>query len=448
MLVSERLDLPYQHEGARFLAARERAGLFDEPGVGKTFQAIEALDALKLRRGIIVCPAAVREVWLGEFRKFAAFPRKIIKGKDIQDLNLWLRHKVDVLLLSYEMASAWAKRMEGDVFDFCILDEAHYLKSKSAGRTRALLGSECDGAYGLCRWACYVWALTGTPNPNDPADIWTIMRFCKATPLTQRIFQDRYFTKRQGSYSASYTVREAMLPELKQAIRSFSLRRTKKEAGLQLPPIWLTTTQVDGDTAGIRDLLRGHPGLEKAIVDAVEKGGLSFLEAQHIATLRRLIGEAKAPAFAELLLEELRDGLEKVIVFGVHVRALGHIKQGLDKGGVRNVLVDGATSEKGRVEGVRAFQNEDDCRVLLGNIRAAGTGLTLTAACDVIMFEQDWSPAANAQALMRVHRIGQERAVNARFISLANSIDEYVAETVARKTASLIKLGTFNDVAA
>ena len=66
----------------------------------------------------------------------------------------------------------------------------------------------------------------------------------------------------------------------------------------------------------------------------------------------------------------------------------------------------------------------------------------------MIMFEQDWSPAANAQALMRVHRIGQKRSVNARFISLANSVDVVVAETVARKTASLIKLGTFSDVAA
>ena len=128
----ERLDLAYQHEGSDFLAARERAGLFDEPGVGKTFQAIEAMDKLGLKRGIVVCPAAVREVWAGEFKKFAALPRKVLKGKDIQDLNLWLRGKADVLLLSYEMATSWARRMEGDVFDFIVFDEAHYLKSKGA----------------------------------------------------------------------------------------------------------------------------------------------------------------------------------------------------------------------------------------------------------------------------------------------------------------------------
>lgn len=436
---------PYQVTGAQFLAKRDRAGLFDDMGVGKSAQAIHALDLAGLKRGLVVCPAAVREVWAGEFKKFAQRPRRIIKGKDIQDLNLWLRGKVDVLLLSYEMAAAWAKRMEGDLFDFLVLDEAHYLKAKSAQRTRALLGSECDGAYGLARWATHTWFLTGTPAPNDAADIWSLMRFCRATPLTHRIFTDRYFRKRVGTYSTSYVPRENMVPEFRQALSSFSLRRTKKEAGLQLPPIWLTTTTVDGDTAEIRALLRNHPGLEGAILEAVEKGGLSFLDAQHIATLRRLVGEAKAPAFVELLLEELKDGLSKVVVMGLHIRAMDYIETGLRAHGVDLVRLDGSTSERDRAKAVDRFQRDDSVRVFLGNIKAAGTGLTLTAAADIVMFESDWTPAGNAQALMRVHRIGQERSVRARFISLANSIDERVAEAVARKTQNLIRVGAFTD---
>jgi SWI/SNF-related matrix-associated actin-dependent regulator 1 of chromatin subfamily A len=442
------LDLfPYQETGAAFLASKDRGALFDDMGIGKSAQAIRAMDDAGLRRGLIVCPAAVRETWAGEIKKFARRPRKVIKGRDIQDLNLWLRHKVDVLLLSYEMASAWAKRMEGDLFDFLILDESHYLKSKSAARTIALLGAECDGKHGLARWAAHVWFLTGTPNPNDVADIWSAMRFCKATPLSHRIFTDRYFTKRVGTFSSSYACREAMVPELKQAIASFSLRRTKKDVNLQLPPIWLTTTVVDGDTTEIRELLRQYPNLEQAIREAVDKGGLSFLDAQHIATLRRLVGEAKAPAFVELLLEELRDGMDKVVVFGIHRRALDSIASGLDRGRIEVVRIDGSTSDVARSRAVRCFQ-DGSARVLLGNIKAAGTGLTLTAAADVIMFESDWTPAGNAQALMRVHRIGQDRAVHARFITLANSIDEQVAETVARKTASLIKLGTLSEITA
>lgn len=442
------LDLfPYQSEGAAWLAGGARRAIFDDPGVGKTAQAIRALDLVRARRCVIVCPAAVREVWLGEFRKFAKLPRRVIKGADINHLNLWLRGKVDVLLLSYQMAAKWAKRMEGEIFDAVVFDESHYLKNKSTDWTRALLGAECDGKHGLARWAEHAWFLTGTPNPNDAADIWSVMRFCRATPCSHRIFTDRYFRKRVGTYSTSHTIREEMLPELKLAIKSFSIRRTKAQAGLQLPPIWLTTINVDGDTKEVRDLLRLHPNLEAAITEAVEKGGLSFLDAQHIATLRRLVGEAKAPAFVELLLEELRNGLDKVVVFGVHRRALATIRDSLKRAGVDCVVIDGQTSDAERSKAVRSFQ-EGGARVFLGNIKAAGSGLTLTAASDVIMFESDWTPAGNAQALMRVHRIGQDKAVHARFVVLANSIDEHVAQVVARKTADLLKLGTFSDVAA
>lgn len=429
--------LPYQEVGAAFLASRHRAGLFDVMGVGKTAQAIRALDMVGAKKVLIVCPAAVREVWIGELKKFAHIERKAVKGRDIQDLSAWLRGKADVLIVSYEMAAKWARRIEGDLVDAIILDEAHYLKTADAQRTRALLGWHCDGKTGLCQWAVHAWCLTGTPNPNDAADIWSLMRFCGATILSRDTFITRYYRSRERTYSSVNTPRAEMRSELKQALASFSLRRTKLESGLQLPPIWLTTLTVDGDTAEIQKLLGEHPGMDKAIRDAVEKGGLSFLDAQHIATLRRLVGEAKAPAFAELLIEELKDGLGKVVVFGIHTKALDLLQRHLELHRIGVVRFDGSTSERDRKIAVDRFGDDASCRVFLGNIRAAGTGLTLTAAAEVVMFESDWSPAGNAQALMRVHRIGQAQTVRARFVSLANSIDEHVSATVARKTAAI-----------
>lgn len=432
--------LPFQVVGADHLASKHRAGLFDRPGLGKSAQAIGALDRIGARRILIVCPAAVRQIWVGEIQKFSRCPRRVLKGKDIQDFNLFLRHRCDVLILSYEMATAWAKRLEGDLIDAIVFDESHYLKNKEAVRTRALLGHDCDGKGGLARWGVNVVFLTGTPNPNDAADLWSVMRFCNATPLTQRIFRDRYFKKRVGTYSTSHIPREEMLPELKQAIKSFSITRTLADAGVTLPPIWLTTTTIDGDSQDIRDLLADYPDMETAIKEAVEKGGLSFIESQHIATLRRLIGEAKAPSYVDLLKEELNDGLAKIVVFGIHRRALDRIYSGLNRSGIEVVRFDGETSERNRADAIRSFQ-EGSARVFLGNIRAAGTGLTLTAAARIDLFEQDWSPAGNAQALLRVHRIGQGRSVQARLISLSNSIDVYVGEVLARKTAAIARTG-------
>jgi SNF2 family DNA or RNA helicase len=436
------LDLfPYQHEGAAFLAGKRLACLYDDMGVGKSAQAIGALDAAKVRRAIIVCPASVREVWRGEFRKFGRLPRKILKAKKIDDLGLWLKDKVDVLLVSYEMAVKWAPRLSGDVIEALIFDESHYMMNDGSQRTIALLGPNCDGKGGLAYWAAKVWFLTGTPMPNDPLDIWPMLRFTGATLLDKSKFKARYFTSRNGSYASRQTPREEMVPELRQVIKSVSLRRTKEQAGLQLPPIFLTTQTVDGDTAEIRALLSEHPGMEQAVLDAVEKGGLSSLDVQHIATLRRLVGEAKAPAFAEMLVEELENGLKKVCVFGLHKKALGDIRSYLSARGHGVVYIDGSVGENHRAEAVQSFQQDEQVAVFIGNIRAAGTGLTLTAASDLIMFESDWSPGTNAQAIMRVHRVGQTETVRARFISLANSIDERVTDTVARKTAAIGKIG-------
>jgi SWI/SNF-related matrix-associated actin-dependent regulator 1 of chromatin subfamily A len=442
--------LPYQVKGADFLASRARGCLFDEMGVGKTAQAIAALDRIGAMKVLIVCPAAVREVWVGEIRKFARIPRRVVKGRDVQDLNLWLRNKAHVLIVSYEMATSWRKHIEGarDIIDAVIFDEAHYLKSKGAQRTIALLGQECDGKHGIARWGARVWFLSGTPNPNDAADIWSLLRFCNATPLNQRIFRDRYYRAKLGVHSAQHTPKPEMVAELKQAIRSCSLRRTKGEVGLQLPPIWLTDVTVDGDTAEIVALMRQYPDLEQAIVDAINKGGLSFLDAQHVATLRRLVGEAKAPHYIEMLKEEFADGRGKTVVFGIHVAALRRIREGLERSGIRCTGITGDTSERERMVAIETFQGDPDCRAFIGNIRAAGTGLTLTAAADVDMFESSWAPADNAQALMRVHRIGQERQVQARFITLANSIDTVVNEVVVRKTRNIAQIGTFTPIGA
>lgn len=431
---------PYQETGAAWLAKGSRVGLFDEPGLGKTAQAIAALDQIKAERVIVVCPAAVREVWKGEFKKFSTVPRRILKGSTVRDLYMFQRHKADVFIVSYEMAAKWAAKLEGDLYDVLILDESHYVKTHDALRTRALLGFRCDGSGGLARWAGRVWFLTGTPAPNDPVDMWPFLRFTGATDLGRLRFKDKFFTViGVGIYSAKHTLKKQMIPELQGQIKAYSLRRTKADINLQLPPIWLTTQTVDGDTHEIKTLLRSYPGLEAAIVAAVEKGGLSFLDAAHIGTLRRLVGEAKAPAFVAMIREELAASDEKLVVMGLHKRCLAIVAEGLKQFGV--VTLTGDTPEGQRVEAVRRFQEDPEIRVFVGQIRAAGTGLTLTAGANVVMVETDWAPAANAQALMRVHRIGQTKTVRARFITLANSIDEHVQGTVARKTREILQLG-------
>jgi SWI/SNF-related matrix-associated actin-dependent regulator 1 of chromatin subfamily A len=437
--------LPYQVEGAAWLAPRRRAGLFDEPGLGKTSQCVSLADRRGAMRIIVICPAIAREHWRGEFRKFGRQPRRVLKAANIHDYRAWERGRFDVLLCSYEMAVKWAPliRENGEVLDLVVLDEAHYLKNSQAKRTHALLGPTSDGVEGLMEWAsCGVW-VTGTPIPNDPGDIWTFLRFCKVMPLSPKQFQARYFVAHAGAYATRHEPKPEMIAELKALIANNCIKRRLADVGIDLPPIFLTNTLVEGDTSAIRDLLASFPGLDDRIGHALasmaeEDFNLARMvdrtDVDHVTVLRRLLGEAKALPYAQMLLGELHGGVDKMVVFCAHTRAAELLKAYLLDHNIQCVLINGATNEAHRQSYMRAFQEDASVRVLIGNIRAAGTALTLTAAAHIDMLESDWSPAANWQALKRVHRLTQTRSVRARFITLADSFDEVVNRIVAEKT--------------
>lgn len=436
---------PYQEQGAAFLAPRQRAGLFDEMGVGKTAQAIRALDLRRVSRGIVICPASLRENWINEFEKFAHLKRRLCKGQTRHDFVAWSRNRYDVLITSYELATKWAGRIHElcEPLDFLICDEFHYLKDPAAQRTKAILGEHSDGSGGIVQWATQAWFLTGTALPNDPADIYPFLKVVGAIPFSRKEFIKRYFYSREKAYGTSQTPNLAKVDELKSLIGAHSIRRTKSQIGVQLPPIFLTSAVVDGDTSEIQQMLREHPGLDKSIMTALESGkGLGGLPdmVEWLATLRRLIGEAKAVPYSRMLIEELHGGLDKRVVMGVHRRALMTVRDEVTKAGYHCVIINGDTSETDRVAAVRLFQTQPSCKVFLGNIRAAGVGLTLTAASTLDMMESDWTPAGNAQAIMRVHRLGQARNVTARFISLAKSLDQDVMRIVVRKTAAIAEI--------
>jgi len=135
-------------------------------------------------------------------------------------------------------------------------------------------------------------------------------------------------------------------------------------------------------------------------------------------------------------------------VFGLHISALEHIEDFLTHHGVKAVSVRGGLTDKQKNDAVVSFMDDPACRVFIGNIKAAGVGLTLTSSYEIDMFESDWSPAGNAQAIMRVHRIGQTRNVLARFISLADTIDERVVRIVAEKTANIAAIENVKLIAA
>ena len=433
----------YQDVGAQFMANRHIAGLLDEMGVGKTATAIRASEYAIAERGLIISPAMLRENWVAEHRKFSNAGYRICKGLNIHDYMAWKRGKYDIMVTSYEQATKWTDDMVsgGFLLDFLVMDEFHYLKNSGAARTKKILGPKFNGLGGIPSICEHVWPMTGTLMPNDPLDSYTFLALCDVlNGMTQNKFIKTFFYQYKTAYGSRTIPRPDTLADLQALIYNNALRRTAAEVGIFLPPIFLTSSVVDGDTQAVMDMLKSHPGMDKAILDAVESGGLSFLDSQHIMTLRRLIGEAKAVPYAELLLEEIRGGSTKRVVFGIHVDALTSIRDYLQKNGVRCALVNGLVSEKVSNQAIYDFQNDATMEVIILNMRKGGLGITLTASCEIDLFESDWAPGPNVQAIKRIARIGQERKMRARFIMLAHSFEELVIRIVSGKTAAIAQV--------
>jgi SWI/SNF-related matrix-associated actin-dependent regulator 1 of chromatin subfamily A len=434
---------PYQAEGAAWLAQRPRAGLFDKPRVGKTAQVIRALDLLGHARGWIVVPAVARAHWLRELHRFGRQRRKVLKGVSIHDFVAWSHGHADILLPSYDMAVAWAPYLHDrcEPLHFVHFDEAHALKNIDAKRTKALIGPHADGAGGAAQWAHYSWWVTGTPVPNDPMDILTFLRHQHVMPLGVETFRKRYFTSRPKTYGSAQEARPDMLPELQQLIGNNSLCRTLAETAPDLPPMTLTSYNIDGDASAVREILREHPGLDTIIKEAIAEGrSLSTLQAPYIATLRRVLGEAKAIPYAATILGELESGLDKVIIFGHHRSVLATVRDYLIKHHIKCGMLTGDTSEKERGAIQQAFAADPTYRAVICNIRAAGVAIDLTASAAIDMLECDWAPAMNHQAIMRAYGPMQTRRVRARILVLANTFEEQVVDTIAAKTAAVGEL--------
>ena len=415
-----------------------------------TATSIGTINRLLATRGIIVAPAMLRENWLKEWRKFSTYDLRVCKGRNVHDFIAWSRGRFDILIASYELMTKWTPEFKrsGEYIDFIIFDEAHYLKNTDANRTRALLGHEAGGEDSLIEYAEHCYHVTGTPMANDPMDVYTFLRFAKAIDLPPDEFVKYFFEKRMGTFSVRHFVKPHMVEVLQQLISNNSIRRTHSQVGMELPPIWLKEVIIEGDTSEIAEAIKDYPHLEQMIVYAIEMGDLGLLDAPHIATLRRLVGKAKAVAYAQMLKWELDSGAGKRVCFFVHTEPLLYVQKYLKKYGYNMVIAYGDTPERERQIAVESYMNDPNVHVIGGNIKVMGVGLTLTVGTEIDVVESSWSPSDNAQAIKRVHRYGQRHEVHARFITLANSIDEAVNRVVAQKTASIAEIEGFSMAAA
>jgi len=447
---------PYQRSGADFLvwAAKTFGGavLADDMGLGKTLQVIAALTGVQAEQSaqqiatgkrakkaeaaetlpcLVVCPASVAHNWQREAAKFAPHLKVLVleSGAARKD-HLKNLGDYDVVIINYALLRRDAEALKAQDWLVIAADEAQAIKNPQAEVT------------GLIKQlpAKYRFALTGTPIENRLGDLWSIAEFALPGylgPLDKMLAAT-------GDPAASIRAHRLLRGKLRPVL----MRRLKSEVAPELPERIETLIECEMSPAQkklylaelkkTRSLLTNVGGAE-----VKGQGRIQMLAA--LTRLRQICcdpvlvsSDAASGKTAELveLVTNLMQGGHKVLLFSQFVRMLNHLEAELKAREIRTYILTGATNK--RQELVDRFENDDKPAAFLISLKAGGTGLNLTSASHVVLFDPWWNPAVEAQAIDRAHRIGQDKTVVAYRLIANGTIEERIVE-LQEKKRSLVR---------
>ena len=421
---------PYQRSGIVYMLAHPQSMQADEMGLGKTLQALAATEACKGYPELTLAPASLLRNWKNEAGRWVPWRKVqvITKSKTAIDPT------AEIVIVSYDVAKGH-EGIKAARWVTVIADEAHALKNGNSARAKAL-GPVIAGAKNR-------WLLSGTPLKNRPADLIEPLRMLGHLDALGgwRTYVTRYCAGRQGRYGWEIDG-ASNLTELRTHLAGLGfVRRVKSDVLTELPAKIRTVLPVELDSRagrGIRDaetaLRDVIAGKTRALSDVAndDAGGRGGDVLGALARLRRAVGVAKVAAACEWIDGALAQG-EKPLVFAHHKDVLDGIENHLREADVSFVRLDGGTPVATRQDLVDRFQSSEKVRVFLGSMSAAGQGITLTAASQVLIVEQSWTPAEMDQAEDRAHRLGQRDTVVATHLIAIGTIDEPVLDLISTK---------------
>lgn len=387
----------HQVQAIEWLGQRPKAILALDMGLGKT--CVSSLDLSV--PALVVCPASLKLNWQAELKMWrpelsvqvVRSPKDPIKGLDVTIVNYDILGKLDLPTPTT-----------------LIVDEAHYIKNYKAKRTKLLMS--------LIKATSNVSLLTGTPIVNRPIELWTLLYSIGATKLGYFEFGMRFcagWKTPWDTYDFSGSSRKG---ELIKVLEPFMLRMTKEEC-IDLPSKTYRIIALD---------LPVDKREKQFSQDQIDTPDSIPFEA--ISDIRRLNAERKLDQSISYI-KDCLEQTDKIVVFAHHTHIIDGLMDALKE--FEPVMVTGSVKNEDRHVAVQTFQNNPKCRVFVGNIKAAGVGLTLTAASHVVFVEAPWSPADLQQAADRCHRIGQQNNVTIDLLTITGSIDEIILHKILTK---------------
>lgn len=440
---------PFQKADVEYALARTNTLVGDQPGLGKTPVAICYANEIGARRVLVVCPASIRLQWVKRIREWSTMRwpyhvHAILNGRNgVHPTAEWT-------VVSYNLAhtEAIGKALAKGTYDLLIIDEAHYLKTFDAGRTRAVFGGGRDRAFDSLASRCKnILGLTGTPLPNRPREAYTIARalcFDAIDWLSEDGFRERFNPavqrtgqRRDGTSFVYVDERTGRHAELQNRLRAnFMVRHLKREVmpQLQMPVYDIISLE---ETRAVKQALEAESLLD---IDPEDLSGADALVLGHIAEARRLMGLALAPQVADYIDMLIKGGEEKLVVFAWHIGVLDILQERWQKHGV--VRIDGSTGTARKEKLVESFIADRNIRICLGNTLSMGVGTDglQTVASHALIAEPDWTPGNNIQAFDRLDRGGQTRKVQGDIFVAPGSLAERVLATALRKNRTVHKV--------
>jgi SNF2-related domain/Helicase conserved C-terminal domain len=444
------------HQGRVVAAAAEGHRTFllaDEPGLGKTAQALLAAQAADAYPLLCVVPSVVKTNWAREVALWTPRRRVTVihgSGEDIDGF-------ADIVVVNYEVLDRHVGWIARHGFRGMVVDEAHFIKNKKSQRSQHVLEIADRVRQRVAR--PLMMALTGTPLINDIDDFRAIWQFLgwieekKPAPLLMSALEETDLTpidrgfqpaarqvvidmgivrRRKVDVAADIPARRiADLPvELDPAVAR-SIRDAERELQLRLLQRYDMAVAARAEHSGVQtegideELVRRVAGWE--IKEAAESS-----DGENVFAVVRQIGRAKASLATDYAAQLARNA-GKVVFFAKHIDVMDEASELLKARGIRYASVRGDQTPSVRQRNIDEFVNDPDVAVAVCSLTAAGVGLNLQVASNVVLAELSWTNAEQTQAIDRVHRIGQTEPVTAWRIIAAQTIDSKIAELIDAK---------------
>lgn len=422
---------PFQKKGVSFIESRDgNALLADEMGLGKTAQALAYLQLHpKKRPVVVVCPATLKYNWENEINMWTTSNNKveILSGSSPYKLS-----KADIFIINYDVLKGWVDTLKKRNPQVIILDEAHYVKNPKAGRTKAVKS--------LCKKVPHKIVITGTPIVNRPIEAYTMINLVNDTlfpKFTKYAF--RYCDAKHNGFGWDFTGASNTMELHNKLTKTIMIRRLKADVLKDLPEKMRIVVPMDISnmhdykmaSGELSDWLDEFDFEDQQTANKKNAGTEALARIEH---LKQLSIEGKINGCISWI-EDYLEQNDKIVVFTTHTKTIDTL---MSHFGDMAVRVDGSVVGEKRQKAVDEFQNNDNVKVFVGNLKAAGVGITLTKANATCFLELGWTPGDHDQAEDRVHRIGQEAdCVTAYYLVAKDTIEEEICQLLDKKRAVL-----------